>query len=864
MILSSDIYQINQFLDELKLKHIPADDANSLVLGIFGYLGDVFSTQIQNSIVLSSEWMNEFLPIRARLEKNLLTHAMMAGITDLTAIPSKMEMLLGIREKDLLANMKNDVFILDRDTTINIGTFEFHLEYDVKIFRQKTNKKDLYVAQYDLIGKNNRLSSTSNPYLLPPVRTKAGNEDFIFIRAIIRQTEFKEFHKKIISTDEVENKTLEFSFENQLADFILTITNNKGASFDFIPLYEDSPIMEDGNNYCYYSYINSNTVKVRFINSIYIPKINDDITIKIITTKGEKGNFTYKDDILIEPTSTVYQYTNLLILGKPVTEAGLGENKKTIEQLKKIIPRELLSRESITCVKDLYNFFNVLNDRFNRLEFLEKVHNQFERSYYSFLLLKDINNVIPTNTINVNLNEEDFSTIGDRLVLKPGTPLQYDKYLKRNVVINKNTLTSNRIKLKETEGFLYSSPFTVVVNKDPLVVSHYLTIFDRRYNTLFKYINESSYLQFISTKISWKRDLVVDTNYYKLDIELTQNIDEEFNLVEVDENGFITSSKIKVLAVLYDKNNNPYRYLKSDAIYYDKGAKTYKYRFKIETDDDITRESDIRILNGYDIGTDSIMNGYIGANGCKMAIYILADLGMEYGSKESIDTIIPGLEGYTLCNMYEVEDGVDFFINFSEIISSKIKVEYIGDTEDYYYKLDGMPVCRYSYLTISEQVKYLINYILDKKAFLDLAISRLENSFNIDFKFFNTYGPSNTYAIGHTGENIDRINIGLTLRIKFTTMTNNASFVEMVKTEIKKYIENINNITDLHISQLYLHLKKTFNFISYIEFLNINNYDTQHQSITKTLKNKEVYVPEFINIGSTDIKYNPDINIIVL
>lgn len=866
-LISSDIYRIHEFLNEVKEKHIPVEDSNTLMLGIFGYLGDVWANQIQNSIILSSEWMNEIFPIRARLEKNLLTHAMMAGITDLTAIPSRMDFLIGIREKDLLANLHNDMLLIDKDTSINIGSFEFHLEYDIKIYRQKaSNKKDLYIAQYDIIGVNNKLSSITNPYLLPPVKTKLNNEDFIFIRARARQVEFSEHYKKIISNDPIENKTFEFAFENQLADFTVIVNDNKGNVIELESLYDDSSIIDESKKYCYYSYINSNTIRVRFINKSYIPKINDEITVKIITTKGSRGNFTYKDDIIIEPKSKKRVYNNLLLLARPVTDSMFGEDKKSIDDLKRIIPKELLSRGSITCTKDLDNFFNVLNDRQNRLVFLKKIDNQFERVYYSYLLLKDNNdNIIPTNTINLKLNESDFDIINsDRFILRPGGALQYNKDIDRCVKVSTAGFTSDKIKEYEYDGFLYSSPFTTVVNRSPLLVSHYLTIFDRKYNLLFKYINDSSYIQFISTKVAWSRELYKDKDYYKMDMEFTQNIDEDLKLVETDDYGFISSSKIKAIAVVYNKDNVPVRYTEAIPIHYNKQDKTYKFRFKIQTNDNITRKSEIVLNNLFDLNTTNTMDVYVPGNGTKIAIHIIADLGLSFNNNGELNSIVPNIQNYTLCNSYEVENGVDFFINFSDILSSKVTVHRDTPTSPFYFKLDSIPVVRYSYLSISDQVRYLINYIMDKKVFIDTAISVLENSFGIDFKFFNTYGPSRVYDIGHANTTLDRVNLSMTFRLKFVTNTNVDSFVRLVKKEIKKYIEDINTISDIHISNIILHLKNTFNFISYIEFLNINEYDTEYQSILQNIEDKKIYVPEFINIGSKEIVYEPDINIIVI
>lgn len=863
--ITSDIYQINEYLESLKRKHIPAEDSNSLILGTFGYLGDVFSNQIQDNIILSSQWLDEMFPIRAKLEKSLLTHALSVNIKDLNAIPAKLDLLIGIKETELLKNMINDKFVISRDIPIYIEEYPFHIENNINVFRQSSsNNTNVYLAQYDF-EDNNVLSTTNNPYLLPPVRTRVGNDSFIFIRAKLRQVSMTTYNKKVISTNPIENKTFEFGFENQLAGFELNVTQGNGNVLKFIPIYENVPILDDTKSYVYFSYINSNTVRVKFIKSIYVPKINDIIDVKIMNTLGERGNFSYNDSIIIDPKSETHTYTDIMFLGKPVTNSDFGMNKKSLEDLKKIIPMEALARGSITCNKDLDNYFNMINDRFSRIKFEKKLDNQFERKYYSFMLLKDeSDNVIPTNTIDMVLQESELININNRLILKPGLPLEYDKATKKCRLINPNILTNTVIKDKETKGFLYTSPFTTVINKSPLCVSNYLTIFNRRYSLIFKQISDIPLIQLISTNVSWKRDLVVDGDYYKMDIELTQNIDEEYNLITLDANNNVVSSKVKVLGLLYDSDDNVYRYIEGVPLYYDKATKTYLFRFNFRTTNNISQNSTIEIDNLYNIGTSDITSGYLKANGCKMDLYVLVDTGIAGSNRGPLDTLVPGLSSYTLSNIYEIEEGLDFYINFSNIVSSIVTPLMNTDQATYRYEVDSVPVIKYSHLTSSKQVKYLVNHIMDKKTFIDSAMDVLENSFEIDFKFFNTYGESRVCNIGNTSELLDRVNIKLTLMIKFISVNNNDSYIELIKKEIKNYVDNIDNVSNFHMSDIINILKIKFDFISYIEFAKINEYDTIHQSILTDITKVNKHVPEFINIASKEIEYVPDIDIHIL
>ena len=93
LINSSDIYDISNFINEVKKDYIKVKDENTLSMGIFGYLNNVFSIELQNSIMAMSEYANEAFPIRSKFEKSILTYAMMYDVKNINAVPSVMNIL---------------------------------------------------------------------------------------------------------------------------------------------------------------------------------------------------------------------------------------------------------------------------------------------------------------------------------------------------------------------------------------------------------------------------------------------------------------------------------------------------------------------------------------------------------------------------------------------------------------------------------------------------------------------------------------------------------------------------------------------------------------------------------------------------
>jgi hypothetical protein len=104
-----------------------------------------------------------------------------------------------------------------------------------------------------------------------------------------------------------------------------------------------------------------------------------------------------------------------------------GKDKKSVSDLRKIIPREASSRGSIINTTDLNNFFNSINDSECKIFFKKKRDNPFERMYYAYILLRKDANVYPTNTINLKLMQSDFigHSANNNLSINPGTIFYY-------------------------------------------------------------------------------------------------------------------------------------------------------------------------------------------------------------------------------------------------------------------------------------------------------------------------------------------------------------------------------------------------------------------------------------------------------
>ena len=551
---TSDIYDLVDTVKDLEDRYIDTEDSETLAVGIYGYLASISATLLQNSAITTGELGNELFPARAKFERNVINHAIIQNIETINAVPATIKGIFGIFEEDLDKYMVNDKFIIDKEIPFSIQDFEYHLEYNVIVQRKLLpNAKYGYTALYDM-GRKNNLSSIKNPYLQAPYRQKYNGKQMIFFYVELMQVSHTSIVRNIITNNLVENKTLMFTFSEQLADFYLVITDGDEKKY-LTPVFEGMGLEDNLTDFCYYSYVDSNTIRVRFDSISYVPKINAKIDIRVKTTRGAEGNFEYTKAVFPVITSDNYNYKRVMTYLQFSSKSAGGLDRKSVDELRKMLPKEALSRGSITCWQDLENYFNMLNTDENRLIIQKRVDNQFERSYFAYMVLKDqYNNVIPTNTFDIEVKEDDFDTHDNRkYVLKPGCYIKYDDFdNNRGHIIKRTAANSDQLdewSANDKTNFIYTTPFMVVVTGDPLYVSYYLTLVNTQAQLDFTYVNTNATTQFICTNVHWYRQYITRNDTYFMEFALTPNISNGNPLITFDENNKVKENKLKIYIV---------------------------------------------------------------------------------------------------------------------------------------------------------------------------------------------------------------------------------------------------------------------------------------------------------------------------
>lgn len=688
-LLSTDIYEISDFIDNIRQNNITDVSDTASIVGMFGYMNEIFSQTLQNTLIVVSETSNETIPTRAKFSKNVIAHALNYGITKIMSQPAVMTLMIYMPISYIESNFTelnqttgNAKFIFDKDVPIFVDKYEFHLDYDIIFTRVKNPNTDkyTYTAIYDLfengttiVKQKNPISDISNPYITTLVQQTIDGVDYLAFSARLHQVSTYTVEKEILTDNDIENKTITFTFEDQLCSFDVDVEENDIATH-LVPVYSgliDYTVKDNG--WFNYEYIDENTIRIIFSRDSYVPGMNAKVTVNIKCSEGSHGNFIYNNNFRTSMRSDKYNdYNGMYILVYPLlngTSAG-GKDKKSIKELKKIIPREVSSRGAIINTTDLQNFFNSINDTSCKLYFDKKRDNPFERLYYAHMLMRKNNNVYPTNTINLRLKQSDFkgSEGNNNLSINPGTvfyyydhkadpdndyaTLQPPEYLDSNPELPYHTtLNANG---DEVRVFEYISPFLITIDDD-LISSYLLTIMKDNKTFAFDSINTDSILQFVATNMDWSRKFIYKgddgenhtyDNKYTMEMSMAQNNNTDYKLVtyHVDDEGNkqFDDIRVKVYMVLYadETATNPYRYIEAELIDYDRSKFTYDFRFTLYTDDLMDLNNRINIKGIYNAKPEEFQkntviennngHGYLN-NNTYAKIYILADFGVKAG-----------------------------------------------------------------------------------------------------------------------------------------------------------------------------------------------------------------------------------------
>ena len=160
------------------------------------------------------------------------------------------------------------------------------------------------------------------------------------------------------------------------------------------------------------------------------------------------------------------------------------------------------------------------------------------------------------------------------------------------------------------------------------------------------------------------------------------------------------------------------------------------------------------------------------------------------------------------------------------------------------------------------------NYMDFTNRLILILIKNILNKYGIDKNLIQLLYSDDFHVLLSNNASINRVlAIG---DLEFQNRVKESSSVEVICLGIDRYdiyIEDINNLTDLHIPNLITYITNIYrDQLVYIKFIGLNDYESLYQSIYKNPDMEDNYfketqtIPEFINIntlqdGTPDITY---------
>lgn len=190
--------------------------------------------------------------------------------------------------------------------------------------------------------------------------------------------------------------------------------------------------------------------------------------------------------------------------------------------------------------------------------------------------------------------------------------------------------------------------------------------------------------------------------------------------------------------------------------------------------------------------------------------------------------------------------------------------EYSSDglDEEIVVTIKEVPLIKANWIKCKDNYLYVIESLIENYETLETMYYDLENNFNFDLKFYNTYGKSKFFKTGISNryQPLSQVNCSFRFGIHLPGFTSQSTFLEKFRPFVKEYIESVNSSSNntqvIFIMNLVREIYEKFPEVGYCEYFGFNEFGESTQKIVP-VERREMseellanYIPEFINIAS--------------
>lgn len=686
-------------------------EPNDLNAGIIGYSFDIMANAIEDAYFNINTRAKETFSITAKFDDSVFLHAISNSVHDFLAKPAYIDILIGVREAEIIANaiprpgLGYKMLTISRDTQLVLDRFSYVLDYPIDIIvKEGSNNRKLISSKYNLSVRNH-FSDIEATYIHGKVQRVNGENYYVF-KTKARQM-IKDSQTYIFTSSAVESDTYTVPYESQLAG--IEVYYQENIDSDWVLLENKYlGVLTDivGKKFCYYRLMDGE-FEISFSTNPehFKPAFNSRIKINTYITEGTLGNFDYTSDMiyiyLAQDSTDQYQsaFSGIIPVVQLLNTASRGgKDKPTMDDIRASIVEMKSSRKTISSDMDLKKAMEAYS-----MQIVKQRDDIYAREFMTFVLLQDQESdyTIPTRTGEIFIPEGDTTNqpeVDARLV-SPDNVYNFwladdSEYYNTNRFVSVSPDENGKsptVALRQSDwkylydkyyrygGVLMMCPFLIKIFKDPYFVALYDVQCAGSTGMVFGYNNYNSPEKFSINGVTVLRK-DVRSNIYTISCEVAVSDIVMQSFISSDINDFAVRVKLEML----DSSEETYAYVDLTTVSTNSDGSKLIFSVDLVTDNILHNEDMIRIINKTIIptaddtytGTGIIPDKYFIPFKTKLRAYIAYKPDTPFDS-EYHNYMLNEREvndGFVITDMFETADPFQFVRDVSNVFSTVLEV----------------------------------------------------------------------------------------------------------------------------------------------------------------------------------------------
>ena len=899
----TDNFNIKEYIqDELIPKNFPDLQISNMNISFHGMISEFLAQIVEDVHATSSLELNEAFITKAVLPSSIYANAAAYDIGYTYATPAKCNFALQLSLTDVIENAEyvqsEDLYryILDKDTTILLGDFQYRLDYDVYIDYFFIDSKRVFSIYYNM-EETNSISNIQNKYIKHQVSTIDWLVLFVELKQFSRKADEEIISDNLITT----NSDIKLTWSSQIAGVDLVYISSQGQRIHM--KMKPKHTKADVEPFVWYSFSSDNTLILSFNSdtAYWSPDFNSKIEYTIYTCEGADANFTSYDSktgLPVKKTGENYSYnSDTKMVAICYTGAKGGTDKGTVETVRDDTIEAMNTVKVLSTDNDFQTWFDKYGKRHGSLaKFFKRRDDPMGRLFSEFVAIQDDTYIYPTNTLDIRVQQDEFDFVNSddgginkEFIIKPGHLWEYDESdpdirnrVKMIIGPNGPSMVTDDIlpDITDERKYIFTNPFLIKIHKDPVTSMSYNYLIAHTEWPEDEPIKTSSYYRFQLAQFNITRSLSSETNnlYHIQVVCVPVILDEEIEYVKGIGNEYpLTDNDLRVVLVMRNLTDGDAGYVEMKPT-------------EIREAGSIVFEMDVPVLDN--IGSDGLIEvdtdrapnikSLVTSGPHTGKIYLNSDQGsfnfitlMKDDSSASLLYEDPTLAGYTVTNKFR-NNFRDLNL-YQPMDMTRYTVEFSGSNDNYTIDMTLVPMLRYDIPLDDEKMKYFIQAFNDQYDAMKPVLDRMDGNDHIDIKLYNTYGRSNNYYIGPMDGDpvlknstilLDNVYVKIKLVI---SVYDRSTYTITTDNVVNKIIQTFNELNtsdenDLHMSELIHNIISDIPNVRYLRFLGFNEYDANKQSIFVKYKDISelrmndlmIYVPEIIRADADSIEISEE------